>query len=277
MSKKNLVQVTTDQRGNEVVMVRVDKTLKELMEEKPIIRIDAAYWHPKYEGMLSLISKKYLVEKFKTYLSRCDQGDGLRTKKGDKYIEDGIPMVSVIDIKLTGINYHSLRHIVESHYKRIANAQPNYGDILIVRSGEGSIGKSAIFLGKPMNKKIGITGHINTLGFKGINPFYVEVYLKTIFGQSQIDRYESGVSGQTEFTQDSISEIKIPVLSIKVQEDIESEYKKMAVYHDKAMEAKKNNNEVEYKNNLETAEKMLKELIAKTEIVIRGEQEGIID
>jgi restriction endonuclease S subunit len=186
-------------------------------------------------------------------------------------------MISVIDIKMTGIGYYSVRHIVESHYKRIATAQPNYGDVLIVRSGEGSIGKSAIFLGKPEGKKIGITGHINTLGFKEINSFYVEVYLKTIFGQSQIERFESGVSGQTEFTQDSISEIRIPVLPSKVQDNIEVEYKKVSAFHDKAMTAKKNNDEVGYKLNIELAEKILKDLVSKTEAVIRGERNNVID
>ena len=277
MSKKNLVQTTTDEKGVEVVMVRVDKTLKELMEAKPIIRLDAAYWHPKYDKMLSEINKKFIIEKFKKFLVRCDQGDGLRTKKGDKYVSDGIPMISVVDIKKTGINYNSLRHIVESHYKRISGAQPNYGDILIVRSGAGSIGKSSIYLNKPSGPKVGITGHINTLGFKEINSFYIEVFLKSVFGQSQIERFESGVSGQTEFTQDSIAELKIPILSTNVQKNIENQYKNMTIFHDNAMEELKNQNESEYKKNIEVAEKMLKDLITKTEAVIRGERNDVID
>lgn len=272
----NLVQTTKDQNNREVVMVRVDKTLKELMEEKPGSRWSAEYWHPKYDEHVVEMGKKYQIDKLGNFLIRCNQGDGLRTKKGDKYVTVGIPMISVVDINFTGINYSDLKQIVESHYQRIASAQPNYGDILIVRSGAGSIGKSAIFIGQPKSKKIGITGHINTLGFKNINSFFVEVFLKTSFGQSQIERYENGVSGQTEFTQDSIAEIKIPLISDSVQKNIESEYKKMSNYHEKAMEAKKKGKEVEYKNNLETAEGMLKNLISKTEEVIRSEREDVI-
>ena len=42
------------------------------------------------------------------------------------------------------------------------------------------------------------------------------------------------------------------------------------------MDAKKNNQEAEYKKNIEIAEKMLKDLIAKTEAVIRGERKDVI-
>ena len=155
-------------------------------------------------------------------------------------------------------------------------AQPKYGDLLIVRSGAGSIGKSSLFLGKPISQKIGITGHINTLGFKKINPFYVEVFLKTIFGQEQIERYESGVSGQTEFTQDCIAEIKIPLIFNKVQKNIEKKYLKMNKFHEKAMEAKKDKDEKEYQKNIALAEKMLNDLIKKTEQVIRGERKDVV-
>lgn len=273
---KKFVKIIRDKDGEELIMVRGDLTMKDWMDAKPFSRWDPDYWHPKYDEYIVEMRKKYQIDKLGNFLTRCNQGDGLRTKKGDKYVIDGIPMISVVDINFTGINYTDLKQIIESHYKRIVSAQPNYGDVLIVRSGAGSIGKSAIFLGQPKSKKIGITGHINTLGFKKINPFFIEVFLKTYFGQSQIERYENGVSGQTEFTQDSIAEIKIPLISDAIQKNIESKYKNMSVYHDKAMEAKKKGNEAEYKKNLETAEKMLNDLIARTEAVIRDERKDIV-
>ena len=50
----------------------------------------------------------------------------------------------------------------------------------------------------------------------------------------------------------------------------------MSKYHDRAMEAKKKGNDAEYKKNIEIAEKMLKDLIAKTEAVVRGERKDVI-
>lgn len=276
MTDKNSVQVTFDGDSNsEVVMARVDKNIADLLNEKPSGRWDADYWRPKYEKAIHDMGLKYSVSKLGDFLIRCNQGDVLRTKKGDQYVSAGIPMISVIDIKKSGIQYVNLKQIIESHYQRIASAQPKYGDILIVRSGSGSIGKSAIFLGKPEGDKIGVTGHLNTLGFQNINPFYVEVFLKSYFGQMQIERFENGVSGQTEFTQDSISEINITNLPVDVQNNIEIEYKKMTKFHDLAMEAKRIKNETAYKGYIEDAERRLSDLIIRTEEVIRGERDNV--
>ena len=116
---------------------------------------------------------------------------------------------------------------------------------------------------------------IALIRLKEINPFYIGIFLKSLFGQGQIQRLQSGI-GPAKLVFDEIKAIKIPILPDMVQKNIESEYKKMSRYHDKAIEAKKNNNEVEYKKNIEIAEKMLKDLIAKTEAVIRGERKDVI-
>ena len=50
----------------------------------------------------------------------------------------------------------------------------------------------------------------------------------------------------------------------------------MLAYYDKAMDANKKGDEIGYNKNIETAEKMLKDLIAKTEVMIRGEQKDVI-
>ena len=42
------------------------------------------------------------------------------------------------------------------------------------------------------------------------------------------------------------------------------------------MEAKSKGNEADYKENIEIAELMLKDLITKTEAVIRGEREDVV-
>lgn len=75
---------------------------------------------------------------------------------------------------------------------------------------------------------------------------------------------------------DEIKAIKIPMLPEAIQSHIESEYKRMYQYHDKAMEAKEKGNDAGYKKNIEIAETMLKELIAKTEAVIRGERKDVV-
>ena len=262
--------------SNDFLMTRVDKELFNLFAEKPSSRWDAPYWKPKYDTLFKEIVKFYSVESLDTHIFSIDQGDVPRQAKGDKYVSKGIVFINVIDVVSTGISWANCKRIIVNHYKRIQRAEPKIGDLIFVRSGKGSIGKSTVFVGIPGEKEIGISGHWNTVRLKNINAYYVEMYLKSYFGQIQIERFESGTSQQTDFRQESFAAIKIPIIPDPIQSHIETEYKKTARYHDKAMEAKAEGNEVVYKKNIEKAETMLKELMVKTEAVIRGDRKDVI-
>jgi hypothetical protein len=258
------------------VMVRVDKTDRDLFAEKPSSRWDGHYWQPKYDAVFAELSKRYSLVSLSDYILSIEQGDVPRQAKGDRYVKKGIIFVNVVDVVSTGIDWVDCKRIIDSHYKRIKRAEPEEGDLIFVRSGKGSIGKSTVFVGIHGEQKIGISGHLNTVKLENINPYYVEIFLKSLYGQLQIERFESGTSQQTDFRQESFATIKIPILKDVIQSHIECEYKKMSAYHDKAMEAKAKDNEAGYKKNIEIAEAMLKELITKTEIVIRGEREDVM-
>jgi hypothetical protein len=256
--------------------VRVDKRTLDFFAEKPSSRWDGPYWQPKYDAVFKELSKNYSLDSLNKYISSIEQGDVPRQAKGDRYVNRGILFINVVDVVSTGISWVNCKRIINSHYKRIQRAEPTIGDLIFVRSGKGSIGKSTVFAGIPGEDKFGISGHLNTVRLNNINAFYVEVFLKSFYGQLQIERFESGTSQQTDFRQESFAAIKIPLLKETIQSHIETGYKKMSVYHDKAMEAKAEGNEAKYKKNIETAEAMLKELIAKTEAVIRGEREDVV-
>jgi len=83
-------------------------------------------------------------------------------------------------------------------------------------------------------------------------------------------------TGIEHLNSDEFQLIQIPNIPLEVQSHIEPEYKKMSVYHGKAMQSKAKNDEANYRKNIEIAEKMLKTLIAKTEAVIRGEREDVL-
>jgi len=91
----------------------------------------------------------------------------------------------------------------------------------------------------------------------------------------QVERYINGV-GTLNISFDEVRAIQIPIIPEDVQNHIESEYKRMSKHHDKAMDAKKEGNDAEYKTDIEIAEKMLKDLISKTEAIIRGERKDVI-
>lgn len=256
---------------NNFAMVRVDKTDRDLLNEKPAGRFDPQYWEITFQSLLETMSSKHttkLLGDSIDFITYGQVGSRIYSKKGT------VRYIQTINITSTGIDYFIKEAFIdEGSHNDPDRSRIKYRDVLLGNAGMGGLGKCVIFLSR--SDKVNISQDIDILRVKNINPFYVTVFLKSEFGNSQIWVRSKGV-GAPKLPFDEIKAIKIPILSDTVQSHIETGYKKMSVYHDKAMEAKAEGNETKYKKNIETAEAMLKELIAKTEAVIRGEQEDVV-
>ncbi len=273
MSNKNLVQITTDEKGREIVIVKVDKILKEMMEEK---HWDPKYYHPDTENILKdLTSTEYPIKSLGDFV-----GDGPEHitygQVGKRILVDKSPVryITTRNIIETGLDLVSIeKYTPENGWNDPERSRPQKSDILFIGNGVGCAGRVIWLDKKPPRSNI--EQNIVILRPQNINRGYIVIYLKSIFGITQIFRVKDRV-GAAYINFDEIKATKIPLIPDSAQDNIESEYKKMSKYHDKAMEAKKKNNEAEYKNNIETAKKMLKDLIAKTEAVIRGDRKDVI-
>jgi restriction endonuclease S subunit len=120
-----------------------------------------------------------------------------------------------------------------------------------------------------MPREMNVSGHINVIRLRSINPYYVATILKSRFGQVQIERLSSGVSRQVNIGLAKIRSIKIPILPEHTQLHVEERYRQMSTFHDAAMEAKTEGSEVEYREKLTYAEQLLQELIEYVENTIR--------
>jgi restriction endonuclease S subunit len=273
MSNKNLVQITTDENGREVVVARVDKTLKEIMAEK---HWDPKYYHPNTEKILNdLASEKYPLKSLSDFIGN---GPEYITygQVGKRTIVDNSPVryITTRNIAETGLDLSSVeKYTPENGWNDPERSRPKRFDIFFIGNGVGCAGRVIWLDEKP--PRANIEQNIVILRPQNINSAYVVVYLKSIFGATQIFRVKDRV-GAAYINFDEIKAIKIPVIPDNIQENIELEYKKMSKYHNRAMDAKKNSKEAEYKENIEIAGKMLKDLIAKTEAVIRGERKNVI-
>ena len=153
-------------------------------------------------------------------------------------------------------------------------ARPQQNDILLGGFGMGPTGKSIVLWQAPSNRSI--VGNIFILRTKGFyNPFVLDVFFKTKYGKAQFDRFKAGVAFNS-LSNDEIKYILVPLFEKKLISQITNGYGEVIRLHNKAMESGLNGKESECKADLEQAEKSLKELIAKTEAVIRGEKDNII-
>lgn len=277
MNNSSLTKVIPDQNGKEVIMLRVDKTLRELLEEKPTSRWDPEYWHMKYEELFGILNNSGY--KLTTLDNLMLPGiDGITYGQVGQRIYDKegtVQYLQVSNIQTTGVDTISKYALIrEGSHNDPTRSRLKELDLLLINGGVGSIGRSCVLVKK--DKEFNISQDVDRIRFK--NPkhsFYISIYLNSIYGKSQIERYTKGVSGQTKFGFEQVRSIVVPLLPENVLKGIESAYRDIAKYHQIALDAKTKNNEDGYRENLGIAEKILKGLVKKTEEVIEGKREDV--
>ena len=103
---------------------------------------------------------------------------------------------------------------------------------------------------------------------------YLQVFLQSYFGQLQIQRHESGVSGQTHINKQEIEAMHIPILDVDIQNKIRDEYERVSLAHDEAMHVVQKSKEKAL-IKLKEANSILNDLISRTESIIRGKTDDI--
>jgi hypothetical protein len=273
MKTSDQIRTTKNHNGKEAVMVRVDKTVKEMMEVKPASRWDPDFWHPKYDIIMDKISKNYSLKTLGELLTiPIISPDHVRASKGEKIGNNyDCEYRTLKDLLFTGLNYADINYCSNNAFNRLKRSQLHKNDILFAGSGIGAIGRVGIVL-EVSNKSC--VGDLFIIRKPKINPFYLLMFFLTEFGQSQIERIFHGIQS-AKISTDEISSIIIPEIPIEVQINIEKEYKVMSSLHNKAMNSKKRNDRKEYEEHLDIAKSTLKDLIKKTQEVIEGKQKDI--
>ena len=272
MAPSKTQKIIKDTSGNEVVMIRIDKTLKEIIDEKPSSRWDVDYWHPKYDKVLLEIHNHKVIP-LSNFIKQTVSGFRGKTEYLDK---GGIQSIEAVSILANGVGIDPLlsRQVKKGGRFDAPSRRTKLHDLLFVRSGVGTSGRSVLVTKSSENMIIG--GHILRVVLNGeIEPGYIQVYLKTHFGWEMLDRVRVGV-GAMVLDESDVCALPIPILSDSIRKHISKKFLEMTIIFDKAIEFKKSSNQAEYKKNLAKAEKMLKDLIARTEAVIRGEREDVI-
>jgi hypothetical protein len=226
-------------------------------------RMEPAFWHPRYTEMLQeLQSSSFILEKLGKFVTHITYGSTKRAEYRDK----GVIYIKAIDIATTGIIYPNLQFIEKNCHVDTPRSRLEVNDLMVVRSGKGSIGKIAIW-----HKDMGVANasqHVDLVRTQGINPYWIAAFLKSKYGQIQIEQLETGVSRMTHLTYDDIRRFIIPVVSDTIQQSTQRRYLQMLQFHDAAMEAKVSGDESEYREKLTYAEKLLTELIEYVENTI---------
>jgi hypothetical protein len=190
----------------------------------------------------------------------------------------GVAYLQVRNLRRTGIDIYASppekRYIVEGSRNDPIRSRLMPGDLLLIRSGVGSLGRCVVVpegLGL-MN----VSQHISRIVLEGIKSEWVAVFLQSRYGAGQMSRWLSGATGQVEIDFKEIRRLLIPVPDQKIQEAIAHQYWRMADYHYEAMKAHERGDEVRAERILKIALGMLEVLLVQVEHIVDGEAKEVI-
>jgi type I restriction enzyme M protein len=207
-------------------------------------RLNPRFYSPEYFALIHKLKiSKYPIKKLKDIAVRLVDGPFGSQLKVIEYVNDGIPLIRVKDIKNGSIDINGLVYITHAKQEQLKRSRVNPGDVLVTKAG--SVGNAAVF---PLELKEGnITSHLAKieLNHKEVNPYYLCTYLNSKHGVSQIFRW-GYKSTRPELNLEEVGEILIAVPPLEIQEKIasmmEEAYK---VKKKKELEAEKHLNSIE--------------------------------
>jgi hypothetical protein len=190
----------------------------------------------------------------------------------------GVAYLQVRNLRRTGIDIYASppekRYIVEGSRNDPIRSRLMPGDLLLIRSGVGSLGRCVVVpegLGL-MN----VSQHISRIVLEGIKSEWVAVFLQSCYGAGQMSRWLSGATGQVEIDFKEIRRLLIPVPDQKIQEAIAHQYWRMADYHYEAMKARERGDEERAGRILKIALGMLEVLLVQVERIVENKAKGVI-
>lgn len=205
-------------------------------------RIDADYFQPKYEQLTKKL-KLFKVNKLEDYISNYSTGF---TFKSDNYLEEGIPLIRINNIKKGLIDLSDTAYLSEKDFSLSPKDEAKAGDIVLSMSG--SIGLTAMI--PPEIPKCSVNQRILKFTSKNINREYLVLVLNSIVGNLQLERIGTG-GVQTNISYNDIKNVLVPELETNTQQ-------KIAELVKKSHEARKKSKEL-----LEEAKREVEEMIEK--------------
>lgn len=172
-------------------------------------RLDAEYYQLKFDELEAKIAETHTLVPLCSMLTLNQRGTQ------PDYAEEGLPVINS-------------KHVREGEVilsdNRVANVPDKEtplliqnGDVLINGTGVGTIGRSAPYL---HDQNAIPDNHVTILRTDKLNPIFLSVYLNSIAGKYQVDKYFKGSSGQIELYPKDIDCFYVPLVDEAIQTEV---------------------------------------------------------
>ncbi len=162
------------------------------------LRLDPEYYQPEYLDCLNKIKKFRVI----------NIGEASSVLRGNTPKEYGDFKVQIIRSGDLDSNFFISDDLLRTRDENIFYLKTN--DVLISSIGFGSIGKVNIFSGS--NDINGTVSEVTVIRDSKVNPFYIWAFLRSKYGQFQINREITGATGQLHLNTGNVENILMPLL-----------------------------------------------------------------
>ncbi|MCK4395248.1 restriction endonuclease subunit S [candidate division WOR-3 bacterium] len=178
-------------------------------------RIDPFYYRSFFAEQICHLSKtKFDLIKVKDLCVKITDG----THYTPKYLNEGIPFISVKDVRENEISFEDTKFISREENKLLTKrCKPEPDDILLTKVG--TVGLSAVIPKDVPEFSIFVSVALLKIDKTKANPYYVSTYLNSKYTKIQIDRVLKGI-GVPDLHLENIAEIKIPLPPLSTQNHI---------------------------------------------------------
>jgi len=183
-------------------------------------RLDVMFYHPKYLDALNALNSCHwkIAE-----LGELATLKGGATPRGAQYLDKGVLFFRIQNIGENELILDGIAHIDnETHNKLLKGSQLRDNDIIMTITGR--VGTSAVYY---LKKEANINQHNVRIRLrtKNLNPYYISIFLNSKYGRFQAERLAYGTT-RTALEYSSIRKIRIPIPSIKIQNEIAKDIKR---------------------------------------------------
>ena len=181
-------------------------------------RLDATFYHPKFYKMVDELKKTpyKVIELRELCTDHVHRG---KIPRYTDYVDKGIPIIKTINLKNVEIDWKTISYVSHAFYNNNQKAWLKKNDILLASTGVGSLGKVDIL---ENDERCMADGHLTIIRVdeKIVNPRYLLAFLRSKYGQMQIERRIRGYTGQIELYPVDIETIKVSLPPKEIQDRI---------------------------------------------------------
>ena len=184
-----------------------------------IERLDPGFWRPEYDRVLAQCRAP--LEPLGPYIARITYG-AIVTGRELPLDPDGPFMIGQGALRHSGVDLSDCPRVAPDSPWVLERTAVQEGDLLIARSGAGSLEKNRLAVYHASNSAV-VDCWVDIVRLQGIAPDFVAAFLKTRFGWAQIHRLINGV-GPANLSFDEIRSLRVPAADEALQREIVERY-----------------------------------------------------